>query len=81
MARKIRKCPACGHGQLSIIEVHEEIGATDYGAVEVTPHGLIAPSVFEFEAGDPLTVHLACGCCGHYWQSRLPVSHTKEGGE
>lgn len=67
----VMKCPKCRNTSLSLVEVHAEIGATNFGEVRADERGdLIPPSQFIFEAGDPISVRLQCGACGHEWKPR-----------
>lgn len=72
-AVKIRRCPKCRCESLSIHETHEEHGVTDFGRVVIEDGALLPPSDFWFSAGEPTSVRLTCGDCGHRWASRLPV--------
>ncbi len=53
-----------------LIEVHEEIGATDPGRHEVVNGGIIPAGQFHFEPGDPVRLLGECDGCGHDWQMR-----------
>lgn len=65
-------CPGCGSAdQLSLSEVTETIGTTDYGRIERDRVGhLIPPGPFHFEPGSVTYVAARCAACGHDWRPR-----------
>lgn len=74
MATKCVRCPKCRGDQISVIEITEVIGGSDFGVVTVDEHDNIFPaSDFMFEIGDIVRVDLECGKCKHYWRSRRSV--------
>lgn len=69
------RCPKCRGKYLSIIEVHDEIGWTDFALHEVGGKFVYPSTGFYFEAGDPTRVEMECSGCGHQWRSRRRVGH------
>lgn len=67
------KCPACRSENLFVIEVHEEWGSTEFGAVYRDKNGNVTtPSDFQFSPGDPIKAWLECEC-GKQWKPRGAV--------
>lgn len=67
------RCPQCGSTTLAVIEVHDEVGQTDFGRHEVVGRYIFPSSEFTFTPGDPNRVEMDCGDCGHQWRSRRVV--------
>lgn len=65
-------CPRCGDtDNLILFESHEEWGSTNPGRILKDERGdLLPPSIFEWSAGDPLTVLVQCSECRHEWKPR-----------
>lgn len=73
-ADKVASCPRCHSTNLSVVEITENAGYTEFGQVRVINGELVPPSLFDFEPGNILSVRLTCGDCDHEWASRRPVS-------
>lgn len=66
------RCPKCRNSnELSLIETHDETGATEFGVIRYDERGaLVPPGDFWFEAGNPTAVRIQCGQCEHVWTPR-----------
>lgn len=64
------RCPKCRGDQISMVEVTEVIGTTDYGVIVIEDGGMVPPSDFWFEPGNILRLELQCGSCKHSWRPR-----------
>lgn len=66
------RCPKCKNAtELALIEVHDEVGKTDFGVIRFDGFGnAVPPSDFWFEPGDPTAVYVECGQCLHVWKPR-----------